>query len=251
MNSIKIFESEGFGQVRVLTIADEPWFVAVDVCRALDIKNGRDALNRLDEDEKMSVVSTDAHSGRRGGAQQYNVINEPGLYALILGSRKPEAKAFKRWITHEVIPAVRKHGGYLTDQKLWEIATSPEVLHKLTGDLLAERRRNDRLTEENQLLQNKAQYYDCFIDAETYTNLRETAKELAVSERKLARFLIDAGFAYRAPAGHLLPYAKPANEGLFVVKDYCRNGHCGAYMLITPQGKMALYSLRHLIVQNT
>ena len=73
MNSIKIFESEGFGQVRVLTIADEPWFVAVDVCRALDIKNGRDALSRLDEDEKMSVVSTDAHSGRRGGAQQYNV----------------------------------------------------------------------------------------------------------------------------------------------------------------------------------
>ena len=246
MNELTVFENEQFGSVRTIIRDGEPWFVAADVCRALEIGNSRQAIVRLDDDEK-GVISTDTP----GGAQEMSVVNEPGLYALVLGSRKPEAKAFKRWITHEVIPAVRKHGGYLTDQKLWEIATSPEALHKLTGDLLAERRRNGRLTEENRLLHNKAQYYDCFIDTEACTNLRETAKELAVSERKLARFLIDAGFAYRAPAGHLLPYAKPANEGLFVVKDYCRNGHCGAYMLITPQGKMALYALRHLITQNT
>ena len=114
-----------------MTIESTPWFVAVDVCQALDIKSVRDALNRLDEDEKTSAVSTGAHSGGLGSTQQHNVINEPGLYALILESRKPEAKAFKRWITHEVIPAVGKHGSYLTAQKLWEIATSPEALHSL------------------------------------------------------------------------------------------------------------------------
>lgn len=139
-----------------------------------------------------------------------------------------------------MLPTIRKHGAYITDEKLWEIATSPEALHKLTGDLVAERKLNMRLTEGNRQLSGKARYFDYFIEVNACTNLRETAKELA-------RFLIDAGFAYRAPAGHLLPYAKPANEGLFIVQDYCRNGHCGSYMLITPQGKLALHSMRHLI----
>lgn len=81
----------------------EPWFVAADVCRALEIKNGRDAVAKLDDDEK-GVGLTDTP----GGAQEMTIVNEPGLYTLVLGSRKPEAKAFKRWITHEVIPSIRK-----------------------------------------------------------------------------------------------------------------------------------------------
>lgn len=81
------------------------------MCRALGIGNSRDATNKLDDDEKMTVDLTDSHSGKRGGAQMITVVNEPGLYALVLSSRKPEAKAFKRWITHEVIPAIRKTGG--------------------------------------------------------------------------------------------------------------------------------------------
>lgn len=95
----------------------EPWFVAADVCRALGIGNSRDATNKLDDDEKMTVDLTDSHSGKRGGAQMITVVNEPGLYALVLSSRKPEAKAFKRWITHEVIPEIRKTGGYIAGQE--------------------------------------------------------------------------------------------------------------------------------------
>ena len=178
-------------------------------------------------------------------------IPEGDVYRLITHSKLPAAERFEKWVFDEVLPTIRKHGAYITDEKLWEIATSPEALHKLTGDLIAERKRNIRLTEENRQLDRKARYFDYFIEVNACTNLRETAKELGVSERKLARFLIDAGFAYRAPAGHLLPYAKPANEGLFTVRDYCRNGHCGSYMLITPQGKMVLHSLRHLIADNT
>lgn len=91
------------------------------MCRALGIGNSRDATNKLDDDEKMTVDLTDSHSGKRGGAQMITVVNEPGLYALVLSSRKPEAKAFKRWITHEVIPEIRKTGGYIAGQETMEI----------------------------------------------------------------------------------------------------------------------------------
>ncbi len=95
----------------------EPWFVAADVCRALGLGNSSMAISKLDDDEKMTLSLTDSHSGQRGGAQMATIINEPGLYALVLGSRKPEAKAFKRWITHEVIPEIRKTGGYIAGQE--------------------------------------------------------------------------------------------------------------------------------------
>lgn len=108
MSDITIFENEQFGFVRTITREGEPWFVAADVCRALEISNNRDALSRLDDDEK-GVALTDTP----GGEQELLIINEPGLYTLVLGSRKPEARAFKRWITHEVIPAIRKYGGSL------------------------------------------------------------------------------------------------------------------------------------------
>lgn len=91
-----------------LVSAREPWFVAPDVCRALEISNPTVALDRLDDDEKMTLRSTEGHAGQRGGAQSFNIVNEPGLYALVLGSRKPEAKTFKQWITHEVILAARQ-----------------------------------------------------------------------------------------------------------------------------------------------
>ena len=109
-NGIQVFEKNDFGKVRVVERNGEPWFVAADVCRALDVVNSRDAVARLDTDEKNTVVLTDGTPGN----PQKTVVNEPGLYTLILGSRKPEAKAFKRWITHEVIPSIRKTGTYST-----------------------------------------------------------------------------------------------------------------------------------------
>lgn len=116
MNSLKIFTNNQFGQMRTVLIEGEPWFVAADVCSALEID--RTATRRLDDDEK-GVYST--HT--LGGPQEASIVNEFGLYSLILGSRKPEAKAFKRWVTHEVLPAIRKQGYYstLTDGQLLEV----------------------------------------------------------------------------------------------------------------------------------
>lgn len=114
MNEMQIFEREEFGQIRTTTVDGEPWFVAVDVCRALEVQNVTQALARLDDDERSMF-----NIGRQG---ETNVVNEPGLYTLVLGSRKPEAKAFKRWITHEVLPSIRKTGVYATDSRLMEAA---------------------------------------------------------------------------------------------------------------------------------
>jgi prophage antirepressor-like protein len=106
-NGLQVFNNSDFGQVRTITIDNEIWFVAKDVCDSLDIQNARDAVKRLDDDE-VSRFNLGSLSG------EVNIVSEAGLYSLVLGSRKKEAKAFKRWITHEVIPAIRKTGSYST-----------------------------------------------------------------------------------------------------------------------------------------
>ena len=228
-NKLMLFENEAFGKVRTLNLNGEPWFVAVDVCSVLDLSNPTIAVSRLDEDERAKF-----NLGRQGDA---TIVNEPGLYTLVLGSRKPEAKAFKRWITHEVIPAIRKHGVYITDEKLKLFAEHPELLDALMKSLYTAHAENLRHRAERQTLLPKADYYDAFMDADGCTNLRTTAKELNVPERWFTRFLQQTGFLYRSPAGNLMPYAIPRNRGLFRVRDYVRNGHSGAYTLITPMGK--------------
>ena len=228
-NKLMLFENEAFGKVRTLNLNGEPWFVAVDVCSVLDLSNPTIAVSRLDEDERAKF-----NLGRQGDA---TIVNEPGLYTLVLGSRKPEAKAFKRWITHEVLPNIRKHGVYITDEKLKLFAEHPELLDALMKSLYAAHAENLRHRAERQTLLPKADYYDAFMDADGCTNLRTTAKELNVPERWFARFLQQTGFLYRSPAGNLMPYTIPRNRGLFRVRDYVRNGHSGAYTLITPMGK--------------
>lgn len=117
MDDVTIFRKDEFGAVRALTLKGEPWFVAADVCRALGLGNSRMATDRLDEDEKAAVSLTDTSSNGVSQNREMTIVSEPGLYALVLSSRKPEAKAFKRWITHEVIPSIRKTGGYIAGQE--------------------------------------------------------------------------------------------------------------------------------------
>lgn len=137
-NQIQVFNNEQLGEVRTVLQDGEPWFAADDVCKALKIANSRDAVSGLDDDERNTVVLTD---GIRGN-QQKVIVNEPGLYALVLSSRKPEAKAFKRWITHEVIPSIRKHGLYTAD----ELLADPDLFIKVLQDLKEERALAARLS---------------------------------------------------------------------------------------------------------
>ncbi len=238
-NKLMTFENAAFGKIRMLTIDGEPWFVAADVCRALEIGNPSMAVERLDDDEKgISTIDT------LGGKQRMTIINEPGLYSLVLSSRKPEAKAFKRWITHEVIPAIRKYGGYMTKSLLEQVLENPNLIYEFARRMLAEQQKNERLRQELDRAKPKADYYDAFIHPESCTNIRATAKELKVPEKMFTAFLIRKRYLYRAPSGSLMPYAKAADDGLFFVKDYIAvNGHQGVYTLVTPKGKALFLSM--------
>ena len=187
-SNLLIFENPEFGQVRTTLVDNEPWFVAADVCKALEIGNPRQAVSRLDDDEKLNtVINSD---GIRGNPNM-TIVSEPGLYSLILRSRKPEAKVFKRWITHEVIPSIRKHGAYVSDSVLDQLEEHPELIADLIQQLRdenAEAKRNRELLEqaraENAKLGPKAGYYDNFVNVDDLTCLRYTAKELGVPQNK-------------------------------------------------------------------
>ncbi len=113
MKELQIFDNPQFGEIRVIERDGEPWFVAADVCRALELEDVNKAISRLDDDEGARIEIP--HPQNPEKRMMVNAVNEPGLYSLVLGSRKPEAKAFKRWITHEVIPSIRKTGSYTFD----------------------------------------------------------------------------------------------------------------------------------------
>ena len=187
-NKIEVFKNEQFGEIRTALIENKPWFVAVDVCRALEIGNSSQAISRLDADEKM--ITLISNEGNKRGNPNMTVVNEPGLYTLILSSRKPEAKAFKRWITHEVIPTIRKTGGYMTDSLLERIQKEPAVIVEFAQALILEKHRVKALECELNTAKPKADYYDAFINPDNCTNIRTTAKELKIPERKFVQFLL-------------------------------------------------------------
>lgn len=229
-NKLMLFENEAFGKVRTLNLNGEPWFVAVDVCSVLDLSNPTIAVSRLDEDERAKF-----NLGRQGDA---TIVNEPGLYTLVLGSRKPEAKAFKRWITHEVIPSIRKHGAYMTDSLLDALEAHPEAVPEYLNRLRSENARNRELNRRLRLALPKAEYYDAFVDPADCTNIRTTAKELGVPEKQFTRYLEEKKYLFRDKNRKLFPRAVKKSAGLFLVRDfYTERGKLGHYTLITPAGK--------------
>ncbi|ENY94368.1 BRO family protein [Enterocloster clostridioformis] len=242
MNQMEIFKNPEFGSVRVIEENGKYLFCGTDVARALGYAIPTKAVNTHCKGVSKMEAPTN------GGIQKLLFIPEGDVYRLIVHSKLPSAERFERWVFDEVLPTIRKHGAYMTKEKLWEVATSPEALLKLCSELLAEREENAALREEKALLESKAAFYDLFIDLNHSTNLRTTAKELVVPERRFVRFLLEQRFVYRTASGNVLPYAKPSNDGLFCVKDYYNHGHFGSYTLVTPQGKLYFAELRDLIL---
>ena len=252
MNQMEIFKNPEFGSVRVIEENGKYLFCGVDVAKALGYTKPQNAIDRhCPHALKRGIgVQTGKKADGTPAVQMVEMlfIPEGDVYRLIVHSKLPSAERFERWVFDEVLPSIRKHGAYMTKEKLWEVATSPEALMKLCSDLLAEREKNAALRADNARLKGKAAYYDLFIDLHHSTNLRTTAKELVVPERQFVRFLLEQRFVYRTPSGCVLPYAKSSNEGLFCVKDYYRNGHSGSYTLVTLKGKLYFADLRDLIL---
>lgn len=234
-NPVTIFESEMFGQVRTMTIEGSPWFVAADVCRVLDIKNHKDSLGRLDDDEKSGVGLTDPH----GRVQITNVINEFGLYTLVLRSRKTEAKAFKRWITHEVIPQIRKTGGYIPiDSKDDEITTLSKALEIASRTL---KHKDSLLKERDTLIKALLpveEKYNRMMNSEKLLSLNSVAKLVGTGRSTLMQEMRDDKILMkRNTDGASVPTQAYINRGLLTTKMvWCADGTYRPVCKVTRQG---------------
>ena len=254
MNNLQIFNYNG-NEVRTIQKDGEPWWVLKDVCEIFGETNYRRVSGRLDEDEKgVSQINTP------GGLQSMTVINEAGLYTTLFAmqpekargvteeyvqQRQEQLKSFRKWVTSEVLPSIRKHGAYMTPETLEQAILNPDMMIKLCTALKDEQDKNkalqavnSSLTVDNQIMKPKADYFDELVDRNLLTNFRETAKQLQVKEKEFIRFLLEKKFIYRDKRGKIQPYADK-NNGLFEVKEFSneKTGFASTQTLITPKGR--------------
>ena len=200
----------GSSRVRVVVVNGEPRWIATDVCRALEIGNPREACARLDEDE-VTVISTDG-----APPAGFNAVTESGLYSLILGSRKPQAKAFKRWITHEVLPAIRRKGFYAVQGE-----KAPDFMdHEQTLVFALEQvRENKLLKAENKALAVTASVHEVLTSSVGSCHVADVAKVLGYGEFKFFAQLRKDGILQSTFAHKNIPYQEYIDQGYFIVKD--------------------------------
>lgn len=233
MNEMQTFVYSG-AEVRTVRKDGAPWFVLKDVCGVLGVGNVSDVYARLDTDEKgVGQIDT------LGGRQSMNIISESGLYNVILRSDKPEAKPFRKWVTAEVLPAIRRSGGYIAGQNDLSPAELMAKALKVAEQTLAERdARISSLQVQNAIMAPKADYFDELVERNTLTSFRDTAKELGIPPRKFTQFLLDKKYIYRDKKEKLMPYENK-NDGLFEVKESFndKTAWSGLQTMVTPKGR--------------
>lgn len=235
-------------EVRTIQKNGEPWWVLADVCKVLDLSNPSKVADRLEPDEKANF-----ELGLRGGAT--NCINESGLYAVILRSDKPRAKPFRKWVTNEVLPSIRKHGAYMTDQTLERALTSPDFLIELATQLKAEQAQRKQLettvaVQNQQIaeLQPKASYYDVVLNCKDLISIGKIAKDYGWSAQKLNEYLHKHGVQYKQGKTWLL-YQDYAGMGYTSTKTHVYHGDDGMehaaepHTYWTQKGRLFIYDL--------
>ena len=206
-NLMKTFENQEFGKVRVVEISGEPWMVGKDVAEALGYTKARNAIAaHVDPDDKKDAPV----QGDLGGTQSMTVINEAGMYSLVFGSKLPGARKFKHWITSEVLPSIRKHGVYMTPEKIEEVLMNPEFIIKLATELKEEK-------QKVALLQPKADFYDTVANSESLLSMADVAKVLdkGIGRNRLFKLLRDKGILQ----GNNVPYQRFVDAGYFKVVE--------------------------------
>ncbi|MDR4328317.1 phage antirepressor [Bacillus pseudomycoides] len=232
MNKLQVFNNEEFGQVRTVLQGEDVWFVAKDVTDVLELKSAKDSTKYLDDDEKDKVLIK--HSGSDYKSEMM-VVNESGLYSLILRSRKPQAKAFKKWVTSEVLPSIRKHGAYMTDQALEKAVTDPDFMIGLLTNLKEEKQK--RVEAERKVLQQ--QPLVTFAEAVKVSINSILVKDLAILLKQKG---IDTGqnrlFGWLRENGYLCskegsmynsPTQRSMDMGLFERQPYVRTNSNGEF----------------------
>ncbi len=219
---------------------ENPLFLAREVAEWIEHSNARVMLQTVDEEEKLCVNNPYALKGQK---EQW-FLTEDGVYEVLMQSRKPIAKQFKKEVK-AVLKSIRKHGAYMTTETLEQALLNPDTMIKLCMQLKEEQNKNGELqlknaelTVNNQIMKPKADYFDELVDRNLLTNFRETAKQLQVKEKAFIKFLLDKKYIYKDKRGKIMPYADK-NKGLFEVKETFneKTNWSGTQTLITPKGR--------------
>ena len=245
MSELKIFENEQFGRIRTMEIDSTPYFVGKDVAEVLGYTNPPKALkDHVDDEDKLTEQIVMSGQGRN-----VTIINESGLYSLILSSKLPKAKEFKHWVTSEVLPAIRKHGVYAVD----EVLENPDMLISALQALKEEREKAKRLTEtvavqEQQIseLQPKASYYDVVLNCKDLVSVTEIAKDYGKSAKWLNEKLHELGIQFKQGGKIWLLYQRYAEKGYTSTKTQTYNGndgevHTKVHTYWTQKGRLFIY----------
>ena len=245
MNEIQVFNSEQFGQVRVVKINGEPWFVATDICKILEIEPT--ATRRLKDKYKSALRLTQTSSNGVTQEREMTVVNESGMYKLVLKSRKKEAEAFQDWITDDVLPSLRKHGAYIVGQ---DSMTREQLVAKAlvaANDIIAERDKTiNQLNETVAIMEPKARYYDIVLACKDLVPTTIISKDYGWSATKLNRWLNENGYQYRRGNTWVL-YEKYADKGYtssktHVYEDKSGREHSTMQTQWTQAGRLFVYN---------
>ena len=216
MNGLQIFNNEEFGQIRTVTIDNEPWFVGKDVAEALGYSEPRSAVSKKVDDTDKGVAEMETPSGK----QNMTIINESGLYALIFGSKLDSAKRFKHWVTSEVLPSIRKHGMYAVD----ELVNNPELLIKVATELKEEREKNKRLEADNKRMRPKEVFADAVATSRQSILIGQLAKLICqngheIGQQRLFRWMRENGYLMKHGSNYNMPMQRYVEQGLFEIKE--------------------------------
>lgn len=243
-DNIKIFESNEFGKVTTLTDNNNvTWFLGKEIAAILGYSDLNKAIAmHVDNEDKMMLkkasfgVNDNLSSTLWSNSMDLRpktFINISGLYSLILSSKLPKAKAFKHWVTSEVLPSIQETGSYSINRPSYLIEDPIEQAKAW----IKEEEERRRLASENSIMKPKAGYFGQIVDRKLNTNFRDTAKELGVKQNEFIKFLLDNGYVYRDVHNKLKPTADSMNDGLMELKEWSNNKTAGNQTLVTPKGK--------------
>ena len=246
MNELKLFENSEFGKIRVIERGGEPWFIGKEVAKILGYRDTADALKRHVDSEDKGVGETPTP----GGKQSVIIINESGLYSLVLSSKLEKAKAFKRWITTEVIPAIRRHGGYLTPETTEELLTNPDLIIKLATELKTERAKRAEAQQQLEAAKPKMIFADAVSASESTILIGDLAKLLKqnghdIGQKRLFEWMRQKGYLIkRYGADYNSPTQRAMELGLFEIKETAithADGHVTVSKTTKVTGKGQMY----------
>ena len=244
-NTLSVFNNQEFGEIRVLEINNEPWFVGKDVATALGYSNTRKALIDHIDSEDKGVTKCDTLKGK----QEMTIINESGLYSLILGSKLPSAKKFKRWVTSEVLPTIRKHGAYMTTEVIEKTLSNPDFIIQLAGKLKEEQQKRKLAEEENIKLSKiiecqkpRVEYADKILNCKDAMLVTNIAFDYVLSAQALNKILCEERVQRKVRKQYIL-YADYMGKGFTETETEEYGGKARTQTLWTQKGRMLIHQI--------